>query len=258
VTKQQSQFDNGVQTVSPDWQVPSSVKVHCTTRLGGVSESPYDSLNLGLHVNDNEQHVLRNRSIVLDTLQTPSTPLWLNQVHGTDVPFIDQFHDRGEVITADGSFTRNKQLTLCVLTADCLPVVVTNEDGTALAVMHAGWRGLAAGVLHNGLAHFPEEDQLHAWLGPAIGPAAFEVGQDVVDAFVQRNKANIDCFTATSEGKYLADIYALARVELGKRERISISGGDYCTVKDNQLFHSHRRDGVRSGRMATIAWLEGG
>lgn len=250
-----TRFSNGVSTVQPNWAVPKTVQVHCTTRAGGVSQAPFNAMNLGLHVNDDINHVQENRQRLQTALSLPKSPLWLNQVHGTDVPFIDCYHDHRDCVTADGACTREVNTVLAVMTADCLPVVVTNAAASAVAVMHAGWRGLAAGVLKNGLAHFDEHDELHAWLGPAIGPSAFEVGQDVFSVFVERDAAHERAFTPASNEKYFADIYTLARTELQRDRRISISGGEHCTVSDTVNFHSFRRDGSASGRMATLAWI---
>lgn len=253
-----------VQSITPDWPVPASLKVFSTTRIGGVSETPFNTLNLGLHVQDKEVHVRKNRKLLLDSINCPEEPMWLNQVHGVDVHFVDRLQTYDEPLTADGTFTREAGKVLSVLTADCLPVVVANDTGSAVAVIHAGWRGLVTGVLQSGLAHFSEHDELHAWLGPAIGPAAFEVGAEVRDAFVARDQENAAAFTpaladesgsATTE-KFMADLYALARIELNRHRRVIVTGGEYCTYTSSDLFHSYRRDGVRSGRMATLAWIE--
>jgi copper oxidase (laccase) domain-containing protein len=133
-------------------------------------------------------------------------------------------------------------------------VVISDGQGTQLAVVHAGWRGLAAGILENALAEFDPGVQLHAWLGPAIGPDAFEVGEDVLQAFRERNQAHVSCFKPGKVGKYWADLYALAGIELQQSRPVTVTGGDYCTLSQSHWFHSHRRDGVRSGRMATVAW----
>lgn len=251
-----------VQSITPDWTVPAHVKVYSTTRLGGVSESPYDTLNLGLHVKDKEVHVLKNRELMLKAIKSPEPPLWLNQVHGNDVYFIDSMQNFDEPLTADGSFTRDSKRVLSILTADCLPVVIANAQGTSVAVMHAGWKGLATGVLQSGLRHFSEEDELHAWLGPAIGPDAFEVGMDVVDAFLKLDRENASAFKpikvddANGARKFMADIYQLAKLELNRHRRVKVTGGEYCTYTDRDLFHSFRRDGARSGRMATLVWID--
>lgn len=247
---------NPVQCVVPDWDVPANVCVFSTTRLGGVSEAPYDALNLGLHVDDQFEHVMQNRALLRDATQAPNEPVWLDQVHGRDVFFIDSYHNRDDVLSADGTITRETGQVLGVLTADCLPVVIANEQGTAVAVVHAGWRGLADGVLQSALAHFPESDNLHAWLGPAIGPNKFEVGKEVVDAFLERDKQYAIGFKPAGGVKFMANLYALAQTALNANRPVQVTGGEHCTFTNKQHFHSYRRDGKQSGRMATIAWLK--
>jgi len=223
---------NDVKTISPDWAVPNRVKVFSSTRVGGVSEPPFDTLNLGAHVKDNQQHVLENRALVVEAIQAPGQPLWLNQVHGNEVAFVDCYSTQDKPLEVDGTFTREIGQVLCVGTADCLPVVLSNSQGSAVSVVHAGWRGLADGVLQSALAHFNDSDQLHAWLGPAIGSNAFEVGSDVVDLYLSRHQDN------------------------AVHRPVVITGGEHCTFTQDSLFHSHRRDGAASGRMATFAWIE--
>ncbi len=256
MTKLANNQHNDVKTITPDWDVPKSVRVYSTTRIGGVSEAPYNALNIGTHVDDDPDRVHENRALVIEAIQAPNTPLWLSQVHGRDVVFVDCYYQHNEAMEADGTFTRDTGKVLCVGTADCLPVVVANSEGTALAVMHAGWRGLADGVLQSGLAHFSETDQLHAWLGPAIGPEAFEVGKEVVDLFLSRSRENAAAFKPGQGGKFMADIYQLARLQLNRLRPMKITGGDHCTYTEADLFHSFRRDGAASGRMGTFAWLE--
>jgi len=247
---------NEVKIISPDWAVPDSVKVYSSTRVGGVSEPPFDTLNLGTHVSDNQQHVIENRARVVEAMQAPNQPLWLNQVHGCDVAFVDCYTSKKDALEADGTFTRETGQVLCVGTADCLPVVISNAEGNAVSVVHAGWRGLADGVLQSALAHFNETDRLHAWLGPAIGPEAFEVGNEVVDLFLARHQQNAVAFKPVGNGKFMADIYALARQALTRHRPVIITGGEHCTFTEAALFHSHRRDGLASGRMATFAWID--
>ncbi len=244
--------------IRPDWQVATHVKAFSTTRFGGVSAAPFDALNLGLHVGDDEQAVQENRKRVQHGCALPSAPVWLNQTHGTTVYSVGS-----ETMSAmpehgvDGSWTDQPDAVLAVMTADCLPVLISDAAGTAVAAVHAGWRGLAAGILENTLAQFDTNASLHAWLGPAIGPSAFEVGEEVRVAFMQRQSSHASAFTpAGSEGKYWADLYALARAELRQTRSIQVTGGDYCTYQQSGLFYSHRRDGVRSGRMATLVWID--
>lgn len=250
-------------SMTPVWAVSSRITALTTTRLGGVSATPYDALNLGLHVGDDEQAVRENRRRLQDSYAMPESPRWLTQTHSTDVIAIDTQGPESDGC-ADGAWTASTDTVLAVLTADCLPVVISDTDGTELAVVHAGWRGLAAGILENALARFGTQSELHAWLGPAIGPDAFEVGAEVRQAFIERNPLHEKCFRAANapasahqpEGeKYWADIYGLARIELLECRPVTVTGAEYCTVTQAEWFHSHRRDGLRSGRMATVAWI---
>jgi len=240
--------------VKPDWQMSPKVHAFTTTRMGGVSKPPFGSMNLGLHVNDDPQSVAENRRRLLSTFKLPASPAWLNQTHSNRMVKLGNEPADSQ---ADGSYTMSKDTVLCVMTADCLPVVISDEIGTQIAVVHAGWRGLANGVLKNAIACFDQSLPLHAWLGPAIGPTKFEVGEDVRKAFVSRTEEAAVNFKKTDkEGKYLADLYALARTELTHSGCGFVTGADYCTHSQADLFHSHRRDGVRSGRMATLVWID--
>ena len=271
--------------VRPDWAAPAHVRAFCTTRAGGVSAPPYDTLNVGLHVGDDADAVAENRRRVAAALGLPAAPLWLVQVHGavvvragapaTDAPSgtgaasgtdgtggadgAGEATD-GAAPEADGAWTDAPGRVLAVMTADCLPVVATDATGSRVAVAHAGWRGLAGGVLEAALAPFDAATPLHVWLGPAIGPRAFEVGAEVREAFVRRDAAHEAAFAPGARaGKYLADLYALARGEIARARPdgdVRTSGGERCTLTERAAFHSHRRDGARSGRMATYAWLD--
>lgn len=245
-------------TLVPDWDVCSRVTAFCTTRLGGVSKPPFDSLNFGLHVGDDESHVRENRRRLEDAMALPAPPVWLNQTHGTQLIQLPDSQAQSIVQSADGAWTTRSDTVLAVMTADCLPVIISDRQGSCVAVVHAGWRGLANGILGNALAHFDESLELHAWLGPAIGPQRFEVGEEVREAFITRLDEHHRAFAqAGQSGKYLADLYALARGELNSHRKVIITGGQYCTHTQQQWFHSHRRDGKHSGRMATVAWISG-
>jgi len=254
---------DGISVVRPNWHAPNSVRVFNTTRLGGVSQAPFHSLNLGLHVHDDETDVRVNRRLLATAESVPAEPNWLQQVHGSKVVCFPQHGAQGGVTqTADAAFTDTKATVIAVLTADCLPVAFTNGEGTRVAVAHAGWKGLACGVLQRSLAKFDKDKTVHVWLGPAIGPNQFEVGQDVYDAFVSDDEKQSAHFTVHpfSEKKYFADLYGLARRIIQRnaanaKQSIHISGGDYCTYTDSERFHSYRRDGSKSGRMAMMAWL---
>ena len=245
--------------IIPEWPAPDCVKAFSTLRSGGFSLSPYHGdasgaggLNFGLHVGDNPATVRQNRAFLREML--PSEPVWLNQVHGTVV--VDAAMCTG-VPDADASFTCRKNIVCVVMTADCLPVLLCTSNGAVVAAVHAGWRGLAAGVLENTVTAIRKMDgsEIMAWLGPAIGPRAFEVGVDVRKAFVGKDRRMAEAFRpeAARKGKYLADIYELARQTLKKMEITRIYGGNDCTVSDTARFYSYRRDGV-TGRMATGIW----
>ena len=242
--------------IIPDWPQPSGVKALFTTRRGGVSAGKFDSLNLGLQVGDDPLAVLENRRRLGAHL--PANPLWLNQVHGTDVLVIDRDVEDATPPTADAVATALINRPCAVLVADCLPILFCDEAGTCIAAAHAGWRGLASGVIERTVAAMPVLPRaLMAWLGPAIGPSAFEVGQDVVDAFC---RADIDAKRAFAaipqrDGKYLADIHALARQRLARAGVEKIYGGGFCTVTSDDQFFSYRRDG-QTGRMAAVIWRE--
>lgn|SRR5690606_4544244 len=246
----------------PDWPAPPSVGAAVSTRRGGVSVAPWDSLNLGGHVGDDPAAVAENRRRLTAALGLGREPVWLEQVHGTRVLTLDASEPVDRV--ADGALTRTPGVACAVMTADCLPVLFCDRAGTAVAASHAGWRGLAAGVLRATVEAMgvPPGDIL-AWLGPAIGPARFEVGEEVRAAMVDnavdaRHRAAIpSCFVLSpaSPGKLLADIYGLARAELGAAGVGATFGGGLCTVTDSANWYSYRRDGV-TGRMAALVWLE--
>jgi YfiH family protein len=235
--------------IIPDWPAPSNVRAMQTTRQGGVSTSPYDSLNLGRHVGDSSLAVERNRMLLNTVL--PSEPVWLEQVHGTVVADAD----RADCIPqADACIARRG--VCVVMTADCLPVLLCDKAGSVVAAVHAGWRGMAAGVIEaTVLAMEVAPENLMAWLGPAISQPAFEVGVEVRAAFVDADPAAAAAFIPGENGKWLADIYALARRRLNALGITRIYGGDRCTCRESDLFFSYRRDGV-TGRMGTFIWLE--
>lgn len=218
-----------------------------------MSLGPFDSMNLGSHVDDDIVSVLENRKRVSDYL--PAEPYWLNQVHGTRV--LDTSLIGSTIPDADGSFTRQKNHVCCVMSADCLPVLLCNRQGSQVAAVHAGWRGLLDGIIENAVSEFDSSDTLLAYLGPAIGPQAFEVGSEVRDAFCNYDIKSTQAFTgSTNKGRWLADIYCLARLRLSGMGILVAYGGLDCTVKDRDRFFSYRRDG-QTGRMASLIWIEG-
>lgn len=237
----------------PDWPVPPGVHALQTTRCGGVSRGKWQSFNLGTHVGDRPDDVAANRALLESAL--PSSPLWLSQVHGISVCDADrpQPTDPPE---ADAVLSRQSGRVCVVMTADCLPVLLCDHSGSVVAAAHAGWRGLQAGVLEATIAAMRVAPaKLSVWLGPAIGPAAFEVGAEVREAFVAADERAADAFTAGADGRWLADLYLLARQRLVRAGVSEVHGGGACTLQEPERYFSYRRDGV-TGRMATLIWLD--
>lgn len=236
--------------ITPDWPAPPGVRAASTLRTGGVSQGPYASLNLGTHVGDDTGRVAANRIALARALGLPGEPAWLIQVHGTRVVDLDE-EMPGE---ADGAVTSLPGRICVIMTADCLPVLLATRDGTRVGAAHAGWRGLAAGVLPAAVARMARPpDRLVAWLGPAIGPASYEVGTDVHEAFVSANPDAAAGFEPGRDGHWLADLYALARMSLARAGVTAVYGGDRCTYREREHFFSHRRQ-APCGRMATLIW----
>lgn len=263
--------DRNNDIILPQWPAPDNIKSLQTTRHGGCSQAPFDSFNLGEHVDDNSQDVKRNRQQLAELL--PSEPVWLNQVHSNTLV------DAGSAATgidADGSYTTRSNVVSVVMTADCLPVLICNRQGNGVAAIHAGWRGLLNGILEQGVkkllsASRCRPEDLLVWLGPAIGPGMFEVGDEVRQAFLdkerqqspEKSQKTAKCFIPSpslqtelsSQKKWLADIYQLARIRLSQVGVENFSGGTYCTYKQSEQFYSYRRDG-KTGRMASLIWIE--
>jgi YfiH family protein len=238
--------------IVPDWPVPLHVRAVTTTRTGGVSRGPWQSMNPADHVGDDPQLVMANRAQLAATLDLPSAPHWLRQVHGTTI--VDAA-TAGAGVEADGSWTDHPNCVCAVLTADCLPVLLADRQGSCVAAVHAGWRGLAAGVIEAAVSKLqPVGGDLLAWLGPAIGPQAFAVGDDVRKVFVEHDPRAAAAFTTLPNGSQYADLYFLARQRLAAVGVHDVFGGQYCTATDAERFFSYRRDGV-TGRMATLIWL---
>jgi hypothetical protein len=235
-----------------DWPAPGNVRSWQTLRAGGVSAGAYAALNLGAHVHDDSAAVTRNRALLVEGLALPAEPAWLRQVHGTDIADLDQVHDRA----ADGAVTATPGHIAVIMTADCLPVLLCDRAGTRVGAAHAGWRGLAAGVLPAAVAALGvSPDRVLAWLGPAIGPSAFEVGEEVRDAFLQGDDGAGPAFRRNVRGRWQADLYELARRSLAAAGVGSVFGGGYCTYREPARFFSHRRE-APCGRQATLVWLE--
>ncbi|MGQ0801575.1 MAG: peptidoglycan editing factor PgeF [Pseudomarimonas sp.] len=270
-----------------EWPAPAGVHAVTTLRRGGdigVSSSPFDEFNLGARCGDGPANVAANRIALTTILDLPAPPLWLNQVHGTAVhratiepqqgsprsagrrdalgrtksiaPCGAPTKAAGDEPVADAAVTADAGTVLAILTADCLPVLFCASDGSELAAAHAGWRGLAAGVLQSTLdAMRTPNHHIMAWLGPAAGPLAYEVGEEVRAAFVDSDATATSAFVATRQGHWLCDLPALARRRLQAAGVNDIYGGQHCTIRDSQQFFSHRRDG-RSGRMASLIWID--
>ncbi len=241
---------NSSDFIIPDWPAPANVKAIQTTRVGGYSVEPYESLNLGLHVHDDALAVAKNRQSLSNFL--PSDPVWLNQVHGVDVV------DAAKCLTiqkADASFSKNKNVVCVTMTADCLPLLLCNKQGSIVAAIHAGWRSLCDGVIEATIQSMvvnPED--LMAWLGPAIGPKAFEVGGEVRAAFI-KNDAQADQAFKPNDEKWLGDLYLIAKQRLNKLGVTEIYGGTECTYSNPSQYFSFRRDGL-TGRMASMIWFQ--
>lgn len=242
--------------IVPDWPAPANVKAFITTRAGGVSVGPHASFNLGLRADEDPQTVAKNRALLQQHL--PQTPKWLRQVHGARVVDADAVTDSPEPM-ADASVAQQANTVCAVMIADCLPVLFTNRAGTRVAGAHAGWRGLAGGVISNTVQTLRQAGDdpadLLAFIGPGIGPAAFEVGRDVYDAFTSVDAQTASAFAPHTPGKWLADIFTLARRALARAGVTQVYGGGLCTYADPVRFYSYRRDKL-TGRMAAFIWRE--
>jgi YfiH family protein len=237
-----------------DWPLAPGVHAAFTTRLGGVSAPPCESFNLAVHVNDDPASVAANRARLVRELALEHEPRWLSQVHGVQVLDLDAEPAAATPAVADAAVTRRAGAACVVMVADCLPVLFASRDGKHIGAAHAGWRGLASGVLENTVAALGVSGaSLTAWCGPAISQTHFEVGEEVRAAFVDRDGDAARCFMANARGRWQADLFALAKRRLTALGITSIHGGDWCTFADTTRFYSHRRDG-RGGRMAALIW----
>ena len=242
----------------PDWPAPKNIQAVITLRSSGNSRAPYDHFNLASHVGDNPQQVALNRQQLIQQLGLQSQPLWLNQVHGTEVV---EGAVNDSVPNADGSFSHNIHQACVILTADCLPILFCNQQGTKVAAVHAGWRGLCGGIIGSAIKRFDKNDTLLAYLGPAISAEHFEVGPEVREQFLAsamsgEHRKNIEQgFASAGSESYLADLYALARAELQHYSVKQIYGGSFCSFSQSQQFYSYRREN-KCGRNASLIWLK--
>jgi polyphenol oxidase len=245
--------------IIPNWPAPSSVQAYFTTRKGGFSKAPFDEFNLANHVKDQEKAVMANRTQLIKDLSLPAQPVWLNQVHSTDVIILEETPKN--IPTADSSMTSKKHVICTVMSADCLPILLCDQKGTQVAAIHAGWKGLAKGIIFETLKKmkYSSSNPILACLGPAIGPSAFEIDESV--------KANLSQFLTKKDSQlafkalkskpnhYLANLYKIATCHLNACDVFSISGGEYCTYKQSDLFFSYRKSKGNTGRMAGLIWL---
>jgi YfiH family protein len=241
-----------IELLRPDWPVTARVHAATTLRTGGVSTAPCDTLNLGIHVGDDHDAVAENRRRLRTELKLPSDPAWLEQVHGTEVADLDASTPAKR---ADAAVTRTPGKVCVIQVADCMPVLFATKDSSAIGAAHAGWRGLASGVLEATIAAMRTDPaDTYAWLGPAISQKNFEVGDEVRAAFISHDPAAATAFTQNARKRWQCDLYALARQRLAALGVRNISGGGWCTYEDRARFFSFRRDG-RCGRMAALIWL---
>ncbi|RLA04962.1 MAG: peptidoglycan editing factor PgeF [Gammaproteobacteria bacterium] len=246
-----------VEFIAAGWDVPSHVHGLVTLKTGGYSKGVYQGLNLATHVGDDEQLVLKNRELLREQLALPRQPHWLNQTHSTEVIHLPL----KTTVDADGAWTSQANIVCAVMTADCLPLFFYHPIEHKVAVIHAGWRGLANGIIEKAIQQITDNpEKLKVWLGPAIGPDVFEVGEEVKDIFCAKDPVANDCFklslkeSASNKKHYFADIYRLARQRLYNSGVTEISGGNFCTMTDKERFFSYRRDG-ETGRMASLIWI---
>lgn len=238
--------------ITPVWPIPKNIGACVTTRHGGFSSEPFDSFNLGTHVNDDNAVVLQNRQKLVQDLQLPAEPFWLNQIHSTRVVTLSD--ELPKVPDADASISRNSQFICAILTADCLPILLCNKAGDEIAAIHCGWRGLLGGIIDNTVAAMQSDPKsLLAWLGPAIGPTVFELGNEIQVDFIKQNPENSRAFTPLND-RCLGNIYQLAMINLQKLGVTQIFGGDDCTIS-NPNFYSYRRDKGTTGRQASLIWF---
>ncbi len=248
--------------ITPNWNVASHIKAFTTTRKGGVSQAPWDSFNLATHVNDNPQNVKKNRALLKQNCGLPSEPVWLEQLHSDKVIRLTT-ENKTQSFKADAAYTTEKNIICCVMTADCLPVLFCNKQVNWVAAAHAGWKGIANGILKNVVNLYLQQpgsklEDLRVWIGPAISGKAYQVGGDVKQAFIQQDSILQKAFTEQDEQHDLLNSAYAARLQLinhGLTEQ-QISTENFCTYEDSERFFSYRRDGVKTGRMASMIWLD--
>lgn len=241
-----------MELIAANWPAPKNITAFTTTRNGGVSKAPYDTFNLAAHADDNVEHVLENRKRLRENFKLPNEPAWLQQTHSNIAVYIDDDFKKCE---ADASYTDQKNQVCVVMTADCLPILITNKQGTEIAAIHAGWQGLAKGIIEATIKKLKSDpNDLMAWLGPAIGPNVFEVGADVHELFINHDVKAESGFTPFAKDKWLMNIYHLGTQRLNDVGVTQIYGGDYCTYSEPEKFFSYRREKV-TGRMVSLIYI---
>ena len=239
--------------IYPDWPLGNKINALTTVRVGGASQIPFDSFNLALHVGDERSHVMANRATLRQQLQLNQEPKWLQQIHSNTV--VEASAITPDSAQADASYTTQAGIVCAVLTADCLPILVSDVDGSCVGVIHAGWRGLLAGVIQQTIkAMSAYAKPYYVWLGPAIGPTAFQVGSDVLEPLVAQDSSFERAFVSDGSGKWKLDIYQVAKIVLAAADISAVYGGNFCTYTDSERFFSYRREST-TGRMATLIWM---
>ena len=238
-----------------DWPLPGHVHAGCTTRLGGYSKTPYDTLNLGEHVGDIQADVSRNRKYLIDTVALPAEPSWLKQTHGNRVVELAKTSFNHE---ADGAYTRQPGIICTVLTADCVPVLLSSEDGQEIAAVHAGWRGFSKDIIASAIAHFISPGpRISAWIGPCIGVQHYETDENIKKSCLEVAGSGGDAFLPSRPGHCLTDLQKLVQQRLQELGVCRIYGGQYCTYTHSRLFYSYRKEGT-TGRFASLIWMDSG
>jgi YfiH family protein len=244
--------ESSIEFIEAQWSAPPQVKALCTTRVGGFSLAPYESFNLAMHVGDEEDNVAHNRALLRNALKLPGEPCWLQQTHSTQVVNLENESDR----QADAAITREAKCVAVVMTADCLPILLCNRSGTEVAAIHAGWRGLADGIVETTVSDMKSSpDQLLAWIGPGISQQCFEVGDEVREIFLAKNNSAESRFIANRPSHWLCDLGGLAYDTLDRLKVAEVNRTHYCSYNDESLFFSYRRN-VTTGRMASLIWIE--
>ena len=253
---------SSIEIIKPNWIEIKGVKALSTTRKGGISRHPWDGFNLATHVDDNPYDVKKNRSLLKQSFELPNEPCWLEQIHSNEVVRLTTQNCQ-ESFKADASYTTDKGVVCCVMTADCLPVLFSNKQATWVAAAHAGWKGIANGILKQVISIYQNDiggslEDLKVWIGPAISGNVYQVGPEVKGAFVQQDSVLEKAFSANDANHYWLDSSYAAQLQLVENgiNQQQISTEDFCTYEDSERFFSYRRDGIKTGRMASLIWLE--